>query len=265
MKRNQYRLPVIVLAAFLIGIYFFLAARPAGAIGSPWVRWRINLDFPNDQLDAQLIIQRGHTTPAGNQIIDAEESFPISCQPKGNPTIKNGEAYFDGGSYYECDVPSIKEKAMLLWQINIPDTAPSRRPYIAGQITIEGNPINPNSNNPVFYREDIQFKTPIDVTTQKATMAMRFGQASAESGAFIINPAGHEFLAYLARSSPTAFSPFFAVDGNSLSATPSTITDSRIVSNLASTVYFGYSPVTGEYFEGSLGPLEVDPVCPTTG
>jgi hypothetical protein len=132
-------------------------------------------------------------------------------------------------------------------------------------VTIEGNPADPNPDNPVFYREDIQFNTPFDVTTQEATLAMTFDQASAESGSFFIDPAGHDYTAYFAQSGPSTLSPHFVVDGNSLSATPATITQSRILSNLESTVYFGYSPFSGEYFEGCLGPTEVDPVCPTTG
>ena len=265
MNKKQYRLPVMILSAFIFGLYVLLAARPVEANASPWVRWKISFTYPKNNLDAQLIIQRGHTTISGRHVIDDEEAFPLSCLSNGNPVITNGQAIFDGSSYYQCEVPSIREKALQLWQLSIPDDAVSRRPYITGQVTIEGNPIDSTPENPIFYREDIQFNTSLDVTAQKAAMTMAFGQASAESSTFTIDPAGHDLLAYFARSSPTTFSPYFVVDNNSLSATPAILTQSRIVSNLESTIYFGYSPLSGEYFEGSVGPLVVDPVCPTTG
>jgi hypothetical protein len=210
-------------------------------------------------------VQRGHTTPSGQHVIDDEVITPLFCQPKGNPIITNGEALLDGSSYYQCAVPSIQDIAWQTWQIGIPDLCSSKRPYITGRVTIEGNPIDSTPDNPVFYRDDIQFNVPLDKATQQAALDITFDEAAAESGAFAINPAGHKVTAYIARSSFTTFSPYFFVDGTSLSAAPATITQSRVLSNLESIVYFGYSPVSGEYFQGSLGPLEVDPFCSTTG
>jgi len=262
MKSKAYRLPVILLAAFFIGIYLFGVVRPAGAVSGPWVRWKIDLTFPNDKPKTELIIQKWHTTTNGQHVLDAEKSFPIFCG--GNLPIENGKAIFDGKSYYVCNVPSIQELVWQTWQLSIPDTCSSKRPYVMGQVTIEASPTDPNPENPIFYREDIQFNVPLDKATQQAALDMTFDQATAESGTFAINPAGHDFTAYIARSGPS-FSPFFVVDGNSLSAIPAVITQSRILSNLESTIYFGYSPVSGEYFEGALGPIEVDPVCTGTG
>lgn len=265
MKRNLYRLPVMILAVFFVGISLFLTVRPAEAIGSPWVKWKINLAFPGGQFGSLLTVQRGHTTPSGQHVIDDEVFYPLFCQSKGNPTVTSGEAVFDGSSYYQCAVPSIQDIAWQTWQMSIPDSCASKRPYVTGRVTIEGNPLDPTPDNPVFYREDIQFNVPLDKATQEAALDMTFDEASAESGAFTIDPAGHKVTAYIARSGPSTFSPYFVVDGTSLSATPATITQSRVLSNLASTIYFGYSPDSGEYFQGALGPVEVDPVCTTTG
>ena len=265
MNRKQYRLPVMILALFFVSVFLFLAAQPAAAIGSPWTRWKINLVFPSDKLDVQLTIQRGHTTPSGRRIIDDEEMIPLSCQSKGNPTIKNGTAFFDGSSYYECDMPSIQDKVMEFWSMSIPDTCDSKRPYVTGRVAMTGNPVDPNPENPIFYRDDIQFNTPLDVANQKATMTVAFGQAAAESGKFIVNPAGQKLTAYFTRSGPASFNPVFVVDGSTISATPATINQPAILSNLESTIYFGYSPASGEYFEGSLWPTEIDPFCSTTG
>lgn len=261
MKKALYRLPVAILAVFFVGVFLFLSVRPADAVGSSWVKWKINLAFPNNKLDSQLTVQLGHTTQSGQHVIDDEEIQALTCQPIGSPTIINGEALLDGSSFFRCNVPSIQEIAWVTWQMSIPSSCPSKRPYVMGRVTVEGSPIDPNPDNPIFYRDDIQFNVPLDVTTQKANLAMTFDQASAQSSDFFIDPAGQRVTGYIARSSPTTFSPYFLVDGSSLSAAPAIINQPRILSNLESVVYFGYSPASGEYFQGSLGPLEVDPVC----
>jgi hypothetical protein len=265
MNKKLYRFPIVIVGVFFVGILLFLSVHSAEAISSPWVRWKINLAFPNNKLDAQLIVQKWHTTTNGQHVMDDEKSFPISCLNVGSPTIKNGKAVLNGSSYFRCDVPSIQEKTWQSWQLSIPDSCDSKRPYITGQLTIAGSPTDPTPNNPIFYREDIQLSTPLDVTTQKATLAMTFDQASAVSGTFVITPAGQTYTAYFARSGPLTSVPNFVVDGSSLSAAPATINQPTVLSSLASTVYFGYSPVSGEYFEGKIGPLVVDPVCTTTG
>lgn len=264
MKKKLYRLPVMILAALFVGVYLFLPARPAAAAVSSWVRWKIDLTYPNDKLDAQLTVQKWHTAASGKYVLDDEKSFTISCHAVGSPTVQNGELSLDGSSYVTCDVPSIQEKAWQSWHISIPDSCGSKRPYITGQVTIEGSPADLSPDNPIFYRDDIQLNAPLDVAAQQAALDVAFGQAAAESGAFVIDPAGHNIIAQFIRSG-SAFNPSFVVDGNTLSATPPTITQPAILSTLESTIYLGYSPVSGDYFEGAVGPLEIDPVCIGTG
>ncbi len=265
MDRKLYRFPVMMVAAALLGLCFFLTPPPAEAASTPWVRWEIELTFPNDQLDVQLVVQRGHTTQSGQHVIDDEKSYPLSCQAGGSPVIAGGQAHFDGSSYFQCSMPSVKQKAAQEWQMPIPDQCSAKRPYVTGMVTIEGSPVDATPSNPVFYRDDIQFNTPLDIATQQATLSMTIDQAAAASGAFNITAAGHDVGGLFSRSGPLTYSPSFRVDGINLSATPAVLTQPMIVSNLASTIYFGYSSASGEYFEGSLGPLTVDPVCPTTG
>ena len=267
MNKIGYRF--LILLALFIGFYLFLAAHPAAAAGSRWVRWKIEVTYPNDILDVQLIVQKGITTQSGVHKIVDEKSYSLPCQPQGQsqskPIISGGQAVFDGNSYFQCDVPSIQDIAWAEWQMNIPDFSLAKRPYVKGEGTIEGNPIDPIPDNPVFYRDDIQFNIPLDITTQEANLTMTFGQATAESSNFLITSVDQEFTGYIARSDPATFSPFFVVDGLSLSPTPAVITQSMVISNLATTIYIGYSPASGKYFQGTLGPLDIDPVCPTTG
>ena len=264
LTKVLYRLPAIILAAFFVGVYLFLPVHPAAAVSSSWVRWKIDLTYPNAKPDAQLIVQKWHTTTSGQLVLDDEKFFTISCHSVGSPTVQNGELSLDGSSYVACNVPSIQGKAWQSWHMSIPDSCSSKRPYITGQVTIEGSPVDPNPNNPIFFREDIQLNAPLNVAAQQAALDMAFGQAAADSGTFAIDPAGHTFTAQFVRSG-ASFSPSFVVDGNTLSAAPATITQPAILSTLESTIYLGYSPVSGEYFEGTIGPLVIDPVCIGTG
>jgi hypothetical protein len=94
---------------------------------------------------------------------------------------------------------------------------------------------------------------------------MTVDQASAESDLFSIAPAGHQFAAYFIRSSATQFTPHFAVDNNSLASTPATVNQRMFLSTLESTIYLGHSPLSGDSFAGTMGPIRVDPVCTGTG
>ena len=265
MNRKVSHLRLVILTAIFGAIYLFTATQPVSAVPSAWVRWKINLSFPKDTLDSQLTIQRGHTTQSGEHIVDEEKTFALPCQAVGTPTISGGAVTFDGTSYVTCAVPSIQEQAWQLWQMSIADRCSSKRPYVRGEVTIESNPIDTSPENPLFYRHDIQFEAPLTTSTQAATLKMAFGQEAASSGAFAVQSSEHTVAGHFSRSGPSSFSPSFVVDGNSLSATPATISQAPVLSNLQSRVYFGYSPLSGEFFEGVVGPLEVDPVCPTTG
>lgn len=264
MKRNLYRWPVLFVVVMFVGIFLFLTARPAAAVGSPWVKWRIDFTYPG-KLDALLVVERGYTNQSGDHIVVDVVQELLTCQSVGNPVFQNGKAVLDGSSYFQCAMPSIKGIAAQEWQMTIADSCPSKRPYIIGRLAIEGNPTDSTPQNPVFYRDDIQFDAPLDVSMQEAKLNMTFGQASAESDDFAIAPAGHQFAAYFTRSSATAFTPHFVVDGNSLAPTPASVSQLMFLTTLESTIYLGHSPLSGDSFEGTMGPIRVDPVCTGTG
>ncbi len=264
MKRNLYRWPTLFVAVMLVGISLFLTAHPAAAVSPPWVKWRIDFTYPG-KLNALLVVQLGYTTASGDHIVTDEVHELLTCQTVGNPVIQNGRVLLDGSSYFQCAMPSIKGIAFQEWQMQIADSCPSKRPYVIGQITIEGNPADATPDNPVFYRDDIQFNIPLDVPAQEAKLAMTFDQATATSDLFTIDPAEQQFTAYLARSGTVGFTPHFFVDGSSLAATPATINQRMSLTTLESTIYLGHSPLSGDSFEGIMGPIRVDPVCTGTG
>lgn len=264
MVKKQHTIPVIVSALFFLSLIFGGSVQPAGAVGVPFVKWKINLILTNNKPTTELTVQKWINQGGGQLDLADEKIITLFCQKVGNPTISNGKVTLDGSSYVTCDVPSIKAVALSEWGLLIADSCSAKRPYITGEVTLEGNPIDSNPGNPVFYRDDIQFNTPLNVSTQQATLDASFGNIEAESASFVISSSGHIYSANFVRSG-NAFSPSFFVDGSPISATPAIINQPAIISNLASTIYFGYSPISGEYFQGDIGETEVDPVCPTTG
>lgn len=264
MNRKMYRWPILLVAIMLVGISLFLTARPAAAISPPWVKWRIDFTYPG-KLDALLVVERGYTNQSGDHIVVDVVQELLTCQSVGNPVFQNGKAVLDGSSYFHCSMPSIKGIAMQEWQMSIADSCSSKRPYVMGRVAIEGSPTDSTPSNPIFYREDIQFNIPLDVSAQEAKLDMTFDQASAQSDLFAITPAAQQFVGYFARSGPGTYAPHFFVDGTSLAPTPAAVTQWMFLTNLETTIYLGYSPASGDSFEGILGPLRVDPVCTGTG
>ena len=88
-----------------------------------------------------------------------------------------------------------------------------------------------------------------------------FAQGVAASDSFAISAAGQVATAVYVKATPNTYAPTFTVDTLSLPSTPPTVTGPFMLSNLDSTIYFGYSPASGKYFEGTLTDLLVDPVC----
>ena len=264
MNIMQQKLPFILVALFFISSMFLGSTQRAGAAGASFVRWKINLDLSKSVPTVVLTVQKWTKLAGGKHNLDDEKIFELSCQTVGDPKFVDGEIVFDGSSYVACALPSIKTIAWTNWNMAISDSCSAKRPYIAGSANLESSPIALSPVNPIFYRDDIQFNLPLDVNSQQATLDASFGNVSAASAQFAISPSGHVYSAEFVGSG-NIFNPSFSLDGSPISAAPAVINQSAIVSNLASTIYFGYSPQSGEYLQGTLGPTEIDPVCPTTG
>lgn len=263
MNKMSHKFFLLLFPLFITGLLLSLTQQ-AGAIGVPFIRWKVNLVLLEKVPTVELTVQRWTNLGGGQRELDDEKIFQLTCQTTGNPQFMNGEVTFDGSSYFSCDMPSIQTIAWDEWGLSIPDACSAKQPYINGYAAIEGNPSDTFPENPIFYRDDIQFNMPLDVKTQNAVLDASFGSVTAQSQAFNTNSLGHLFSASFARSG-NIFSPSFMVDGVSLNAFPATVNPPAVISNLESTIFFGYSPQTGEYFQGTLGETEIDPVCPTTG
>ncbi|HRQ40535.1 MAG TPA: hypothetical protein PLD25_21685 [Chloroflexota bacterium] len=267
MNGKRFGIHFVVLLAVLIGFTLFLGVQAAGATPIRWARWWTNTSFPNDAMDTDLVIQLGYTTQNGQNVITQQQSFNVSCTAVGNPVILSGKATFDGSSYFSCALPNIRDLVYgmsngTLW---IGDSCAAKRPALTGILTIDGTPNNLAGDNPLFYREDIQFSLPLKVSTQEAKVVTAFDGVGAVSDGFAISAGNQAVTAVYVRTNPGVFAPTFTVDSLSLVSTPSTVNGPFWLTNLDTTIYIGYSPVSGKYFEGTLSSLLVDPVCVGTG
>lgn len=259
-KPDKWRL--ITFSFLLITLCLLAASHSAKAAGTAWSRWKIDVIFPNNQIDTQLTIQVGHTTSTGKKVVDAEQAFPLSCLTVGTPNIQNEQAKFAGNSYFKCQVPSIQDKvSQMPGHLLIPPACDSKQPFVTGVLSVDNNPTQSNPDNPIFHRDDIQFNTPFDTTTQQAQMTVTFNQATAESGTFTPSQTESSLVAIYNKAGQSLYAPAFTVDSTNLTASPATLNGPIPLSTLASTIYIGYSPVSSKYFHGTLTSLLVDPVC----
>lgn len=275
MVPKQFKLRLVVLIFLLPIVGLVLSTRPAEAAPSRWSLWKVAASFPNNTLTTTLIVQVGHTTANGKNVIDLESTFPVPCQVVGNPVIQNNKATFNGSSYFSCNIPSIQDKVLQMTngQFAIPATCSSKRPYISVIATVNGTPAQASPNNPLFYRRDnnqnvdFSLDVPLNTTTQQAALRTQFGvgQPSVVSSNFAIQNNQVLTAVYQKIANPNSFAPTFTADSITLSATPAVVNGPFIMSTLESTVYIGYSPTTGKYYEGSLTSMLADPYCTGTG
>ncbi len=267
MNSKWFGTRLVVLMAILCGLTLFLGVQAAGAAPIHWARWWTDTSFPGNVMDTDLVIQIGYTTQNGQNVITQQQSFNVTCTAVGSPVIQAGKATFNGSSYFSCALPNIKDLVLSMTNggLQIGNTCPAKRPALTGVLSIDGTPIDPTSDNPLFYRSDIQFSLPLNVATQRARLSTAFGGIGAISNGFVITGGDQSVTAAYVKTVANTYAPTFTVDSLTLTSTPATVNGPFTLSNLESTIYFGYSPVTGDYFEGTLTSLLVDPVCVGTG
>ncbi len=267
MNRKFNNLQVVIGILVLTAVFLLVAAQPAAATGQQWAKWKIQVNFQGNVINPKLVVEIGHTTLSGNRVTDEVEAFGITCSVVGNPTVQNNRATFNGSSYYQCDVPSIQQKVldMTSGAFVISDQCEAKRPYLTGVLSLDNTPVQLAADNPLFYRDDITFSLPLDITTGQAQLATLFDDAAAESSSFFPGSSNHTVTAVYNKGGGFQYTPVFVVDTFTYSSTPVTINQMIGLSTLESTVYFGYSPATGTYFEGTLTSLVVDPYCVGTG
>lgn len=153
-----------------------------------WAKWKVEMDFRNNQVNAVWTVFVGAYDSTGQMIVKLTKSEAVSCKVQGNVIIQNEEAIFDGASHLECLIPSYYDAVMQLvgqQATAFPDTFKQQcscvnpRPWVAADFTLS----TANRVSPLLYQIDnaMQFYTVLDRTSDQfnATSNLLLNQGEA--------------------------------------------------------------------------------------
>lgn len=253
----------LLLGVGMVGSETAVAQQPTG---DRWATWEVAVDFPNDELLVQLLITIGRTdAKTGKESILHTLVKDLACNEHGYVEILNEVAHFQGdGSYFSCYMPDIAEivSNMTKGEMQIGAQCDCKNPWALGTVTPEQNPSGAEPLQPIFYRHDIKFSTPL-TTHGKSQLQFDVDSVTAYSGNFVLGQPGYDVYAAFEPipNSPNQSSVLFEVDGVALTAAPSTINQPMNLSTGATEIYIGYDPANDVYFEGLMEKFRLDPAC----
>lgn len=250
------------LLLIMITIILHHAPKPAQAANSNgWASWVLDVNFAHDQTNATMTITVEFADP---NIPTITQIVPLNCTNWGNLKIKNERAEFSGNEYITCDMPDLVAKVHEITKGRLaisPHCDCEDDPWAQALLTIDPNTQQTEPINPIFYHPDLQFSAPFS-SKGGASLSLAVNTQSAHSELFPIR-AGVDIpvWAQFTETLPGSYKPNFTADGIPSPATPSMVYGPFSFSNQATTIYIGYLPRAGIYFEGTLNSLQVDPAC----
>lgn len=247
------------LALVLILSVLFVGTAQASGSGFYYGKWIVDLTFPNNVPLAELTTEIWYKSASGAPVLATVEVEELSCSTIGNLQIANERATFSGQEYISCEMPDMVLKFAEVSQgiLNVPlYDAVTRSPYVSGQIALAaGAPLNVTL--PLFYHPSIQHGM-AQVGGGNVVQIFRVDEASSTSLAFL--QAAPYVLRSEFRSLPLgSYRALFTTNGSTTLGTPATIGSGLEVNLEETTIYFGYSPDTNRYFQGTIKSLTADP------
>ncbi|MEZ4591549.1 MAG: hypothetical protein R3D55_10475 [Chloroflexota bacterium] len=244
--------------ALLLGFLFAGTAHASGS-GFYYGKWIVNLTFPNNVPLAELTTEIWYKPASGSPVLAIVEVEELSCTTVGNLQIANERATFSGQEYISCDMPDMVLKFAEVSQgiLNVPFyDAVTRSPYVSGQIALASSaPLNVTL--PLFYHPSIQHGM-AQVGAGTVVQTFRVNEASSTSLAFL--QAAPYVLRSEFRSLPVGnYRALFTANGSTTLGTPPTLGPGLEVNLEETPIYFGYSPDTNSYFQGTIKSLTADP------
>lgn len=136
-----------------------------------WAKWKVEMDFRHNQVNAVWTVFVGSYDNTGQMIVKLTKSEAVPCKTQGNVTFQNAEAIFDGTGHLECLVPSYYGAVLQLvgdQASAFPDTFKQQcacvnpRPWVAADLTLS----TANRVSPLLYQIDnaMQFYTVLERT-----------------------------------------------------------------------------------------------------
>lgn len=253
----KYAMTLLVLLVVLTAV----PPTSASSNSAVWASWVFEMGFTGNQIHGDLTITVEYEDRKREPII---ETFPLECTPVGTLQIANERATFSGDDYIRCAMPDLVQIVAQMTRNEVlisPFCFCKENPWIEADLTLDTTPVHPEPINPVFYRPDLRFATPL-VAKDRATMLFQVANRAASSAPFFLGSSTSERLwAEYNQTATDIFAPNFIANGSHLAATPAVISSQLALSNSAAYLYIGYSPLTNSYLEGTLIRLTVDPAC----
>ncbi len=253
-----------------------------------WAAWGLAVEFPNQQPRVRFATYVGDDTP---KVLDSTPLQDITgdCTVHGTLTYAGESAIFDGNTYIECEIPSLRTEAkslaphLAVANLQACDCLPDQSPFwVSADLTLE----SVAASNPIFDASEVGFT--FDLPSNGANAKTRVTQSSGTflSPPWTVDAAGKRILAGRYGSSVVAIADYFnglqyltdpnwkayftnQVTGNMMGQwiespgagwrTP--VAPNYTLNTNEATVYIGYDAATGSMFNGTLNKLRIDPGC----
>ena len=258
-RRLPQRVWAFTILAMMLAFYLMSAGSAHASGGFYYGKWLVDLSFPNNKPLAQLTTQIWYKPANSAAVLVTSQVDELECATVGNLQIDNEMASFTGQEYIACEQPDMVQKFEEVSQGALSLSAydvVSRSPYVAGQLAIApGAPTNVTL--PAFYHPSIQYGL-AQVGGGNAEQTLRVDGADSTSIAFT-QTAPYALRAEFKSQPSGNYRAEFTANGSTTLGTPAGIGSGLQVNLEETTIYFGYSPDSNSYFQGTMKTLTADP------
>ena len=227
--------------------------------GHGFARWAVEVVFVNKAPVGQMNIEIIYLDNSGAQAAYYGESYDITCIEQGNLTYSMpNTAYFDGnGSYILCDLYDMEATVAAITGGALQMAPSSQQAEIITKV--DASPVyNAKTDNPIFYTDaGFSYSLPNTSVKNQAQMRLDFdltGQHVVSEEFPLSGMDTHAAEVFDAKLS----SELTRFENSSLFQKTATPVDMQLLSN-TSNLTIGANLQTGEYFEGEMRALFIDP------
>lgn len=262
---------LILLLVLLFAGLLASVGRAEAAVVDWRSTWNVTGDFVGNTPNVLLTVTVERNTGAG-WVLYAQEARQLECSADGGVVLAADTAVFDGTGHIRCAMPSVRS---LVRQATNGRYTPDPfcdckgNPLITADVALDPNITGSVWENPLVQRTSaigtdmaLAAEVPAFSTLPQASLLFTVGVVTAQSNPFLATAVPNALLAtYIdLGGKQAAFEANGADPGTGAAPVPG-----LLVSNEATTLYIGYSPLTGASLHGTLTSFSVDPGCYGTG
>jgi hypothetical protein len=235
--------------------------------------WQVSADFIGNQPNVTLLVTVERQNSLGLWTVHGVNSIPLDCETVPGVLFADDTAVFDGTGAIKCDMPSVQ--AIVRQMTNgryTPDESCDCKgdPVILADAQLDPNTTGSVWQNPLVHRAvgtdtdmALAAAVPAFSTIPLASMQFTVDNILAQSNPFVANAAPNALAARYVNLG-AILQPVFEANGTD-PGTAAPPVPALSVSYEATTLYIGYSPVSGESLHGRLHRLDIDPGCYGSG